>query len=81
MFIYLKPFTSNHQRVLVCLPPTLSAALLGPQTYCVFASNLKLAPWNHELGSIERVIDEQKYFPGEDEHRSCIPQGKRTSNL
>jgi hypothetical protein len=44
----------------------------------VFASNLKLAPWNRELGSIGRVVDEQNTPGGEGDHTSCIPQGERS---
>jgi hypothetical protein len=45
-----------------------------------FASNLKLAPWNRELGSIGRVVDEENTPVGEGDQTSCIPQGERSSS-
>ena len=41
-----------------------------------FASTLKLAPWNRELGSIGQVVDEQNTPVGEGDYTSCIPQGE-----
>ena len=49
---------------------------INSRTAALIASNLKLAPWNHKLGNIGRVVDEENTPVGKGDHTSCIPQGE-----
>ena len=56
--------------------PINSRNSINSRTAALIASNLKLAPWNHKLGNIGRVVDEENTPVGKGDHTSCIPQGE-----